>query len=245
MVYENALNNIKETLWSDDQRLAELKWYNDIYDMMMANWTEWLGPKFSKNLDLIKKKRDEYQDVFSKRNVKQNTINEFNKRYWWTSPDYSWDNLSTALPKMSNEYDKNHNEIINKIESLGNIYWDEKAGFFDKIQSDHDALSAWVLWQAQEQTALTEWLSTRRWMWTKAMEDVSKATINNATNKALWEIDASETAQLKEVSNLYNQLLSNLIQQYKETKDKYVLEKIQNAVNVLNALWKYWSKTAE
>jgi len=237
MSYYNELTQQQGTY---DQQLAELQAWKNLNDVINKEWTNWLDPKFTKNLDFIKQKSSEYDDIFNKRNMNAKILEEFDKKYWWKAPSYSWDTLSTALPKMNDEYNKTNAEIINKIESLWNIYWKEKQWFFDKIKSDHDALKAWVLWQAQEQTALTEWLNTRRWMWTKAMENVTKSSINNSTNASLWQINADETAQLKDVANLYNTLLSNLIQQYKSTKDKYVLEKIQNTVNILNALWKYW-----
>jgi len=201
-----------------DQQLQELQAWKNLNDIISRNWTEWLDPKFTQNLDFIRQKGSEYDDVFNKRNMNANVLAEYESKYWWGNPNYSWDTLSTALPKMTDEYEKNHAEIINKIEALWNHYWKEKSWFFDKIQADHDALKAWVLWQAQEQAALTEWLNTRRWMWTKAMEDASMTSINNATNKTLWELDTSETAQLRDTAKLYNELLSNLIQQYKNTK---------------------------
>jgi len=241
MVYENALDNLNERLWMDDAKLNELKWYKDLYELIQSQWTEWLWPKFSKNLDFIKQKNDEYNDVFSKRNIKYWTINDFYKKYWWWSETYRWTNLKWAVWKASDEYNKANDEIINKIETLWWQYWNEKSSLFNKIQSDHDALRAWALWQEQEQLALAEWLSTRRWMWTKAMEDVSKSSIENQTNTNIWNINADETSQIQWVAKLYNELLSNLIQQYKSTKDQYVLWKIQNAVNILNIL--KWGKS--
>lgn len=241
----NYYNEIQNRLASYYDQLPWLKAYKNLNDLLNWHGAEWITPIISQNRQFIADQAKKYDDIFAKKNIDQATLDNFNNKYWQAGPDYKWNNLSTALPKMTNEYAKTWAEILWKIESLWSKYWDEKAWFFDKIQKDADALKSGIVWNSQEQEALTEWLTTRRGMWTKAMEDVSKAWIKNQENAQVADVDKSETAQLKETANLYNQLLSNLIQQYKETKDKYVLEKIQNAVNVLNLLKQYWSSTAQ
>lgn len=230
------LDELQNRLASYPQQLSELQAYKNLHDLLQDNGGNWVPPKISKNMDFISNQAKKYDDIFSKQKLDQKIFDEYKTKYWEWNQNYWWDNLKTAMPKMWDEYAKTWAEILNKIESLWQQYWNEKWSFMDKIKEDHDALKAWILWESQEQQAVNEWLTTRRWMWTKQMEDLTNTSIKNNENVQVAQADQQETAQLQQVASLYNQLLSNLIQQYKATKDQYVLWKIQNAVNILNML---------
>ncbi len=229
---------------ADNREEARLLNYKNLSDILKTQWTQWLDPKIWDNLGFINDQAWLYDEVFSRNNKNKESMELFKEQFGKANLNYKWDNLSSALPKMNEEFNKSWSDILNKIEALWDIYWDEKAWFFEKIQWDADSLRAWIIWESQEKQALAEWLGTRRWMWTKAMENITSTAIKNQEKAQIWEVDKSETAQLKETANLYNQMLSNLIAQYKATKDVYVLQKIQNAVNVLNLLQGYWSNIA-
>jgi hypothetical protein len=71
------------------------------------------------------------------------------------------------------------------------------------------------------------------------MEDLAKTSI---ANKELADVATAEQAGIDKIqaaTSLYNQLLSNLLAQYKATKDTYVLGNIQNALQVLALLKQY------
>jgi hypothetical protein len=200
---------------------------------LSGKWTN-LPNNFLQNSDFIKEKATEYQNVFKKKAVDQDVLKNYNTKYT------SWDSLSSVVWKASNDFSSTENDLLQKISGLWDIFWWEKSELIDRINKNADVLKNSVSAQSQEEQSLAEWLWTRRGVWTKAMEDLTRTSLQN---KEIWqkaEIENNTLTQLQNVSNLYNQLLNNLLTQYKSTKDTYVLWKIQNAVNILEALWKYW-----
>jgi hypothetical protein len=147
--------------------------------------------------------------------------------------------LKSSLGAQSQDFNTAHSDILNKVAGLWDIFWQEKNDLVDRINQSTELLKKWIIWESQEEIAKTEGLTTRRWFWTKGMENLAKTSI---ANKELADVAGAEKAwvdQITNVTRMYNDLLANLLAQYKATKDTYVLWNIQNAVNVLNLLSQY------
>jgi len=234
MVTNNYYNEINDRVGGYDQQIKQLEPYKLLNELLLSGkWYE-LPNNFLQNSDFIKEKAAEYHNIFKQRAVDQDILKNYNTKYT------SWDSLNSVVWKISNELSSTENDLLQKISGLWNIFWWEKSDLIDRINKNADVLKSSVSGQSQEEQSLAEWLWTRRGVWTKAMEDLTRTSLQN---KEIWqkaEIENNTLTQLQNVSNLYNQLLNNLLIQYKSTKDTYVLWKIQNTVNILEALWKYW-----
>ncbi len=242
------IDEIKNRLKSYDADKKNLEQYKTLYDLLQkGKWNQDIPEWILNNLDFIKSKSDEYNNILKNEELDKSLLSKYDslKGKWWTldlkptweaSPDSNDMTLWSALNQQSNEYIQTQKDILSKIEWLWNIYGNEKNELLDKINTNNEALKSSIIGKNQEDVALAEWLSTRRWIWTKAMENITKASLANKKNAEIAQADSDSIDKIKEVTNLYNQLLTNLIQQYKATKDTYTLWKIQNAVNILNSI---------
>lgn len=127
-------------------------------------------------------------------------------------------------------------DIGSRIDELSKTYWANQEKLLADIARNAANQKASIQGEAQEKSLLAQGMTSRRWAGSKDMEANTLADIQNVTQQQNTAVDTASIDKALAAKQLYEQLLEQLMVQYKDTKEKWTLNALTQTMATLNQI---------